>query len=46
MIIIDQIDKLLNNCLIFELDFKKAGRTKINTNIRKIAGSNCSKPIF
>ena len=39
----DQIDKLVRNCFIFELVFRKAGKTNINTAIRDIAGITCSK---
>ena len=41
--IIAQIDKLVKNCLSFELVLKKAGSTNINTAIKKIAGTICSK---
>ena len=41
--IIDQINKFLKNCLGFELELKKPGRTKIKTAIKKIAGINRSK---
>ena len=39
----DQIDKLVRNCFNFELVFRKAGKTNINTAIRDIAGITCSK---
>ena len=39
----DQIDKLVRNCFNFELVFRKAGKTKIKTAIRDIAGTICSK---
>ena len=39
----DQIDKLVRNCFNFELVFRKAGKTNINTAIRDIAGIICSK---
>ena len=38
------MNKFLKNCLDFELVAKKLGKTKIKTNIKKIAGiiwSNC-----
>ena len=37
------MDKLVINCLNFELVFIKAGKTNINTAIRDIAGITCSK---
>ena len=37
-IIIIQIEKLDINCLIFEFDLRKLGRTNIKTNIKNIAG--------
>ena len=37
------MDKLLRNCFNFELVFRKAGKTNINTAIRDIAGITCSK---
>ena len=37
------MDKLVKNCFNFELVFRKAGKTKINTAIRDIAVINCSK---
>ena len=45
-IIIDQMNKFLKNCLDFELVFKKLGRTRINTAIKKIAGIILSNPIL
>ena len=33
-----QIEKLDINCLIFEFDLRKLGRTNIKTNIKNIAG--------
>ena len=39
----DQMDKLVRNCFNFELVFRKAGKTNINTAIRDIAGIICSK---
>ena len=39
----DQMDKLVRNCFNFELVFRKAGKTNINTAIRDIAGITCSK---
>ena len=44
--IIVHTNKLLTNCLNFELDFKKLGKTKIKTNTKKRAGINSSNPIF
>ena len=38
--------KFLKNCLGFELELKKPGRTKIKTAIKKIAGIICSKFIY
>ena len=32
------MDKFLRNCFDFELDFKKLGKTKTKTAIKKIAG--------
>ena len=43
--IIAQIYKLVKNCFNLELDFKKAGRTNINTAINEIAGIICSQLI-
>ena len=40
------MNKFIKNCFDFELDFKKLGKTRIKTAIKKIAGINCSKPIF
>ena len=40
--IIAQIDKLVKDCFNFELVFKKAGSTNINTAIKKIVGMICS----
>ena len=40
------MDKFLTNCFEFELDFKKLGRTRIKTAIKKIAGTICSNPII
>ena len=37
------MDKLVRNCFNFELVFRKAGKTNINTAIRDIAGIICSK---
>ena len=37
------MDKLVRNCFNFELVFRKAGKTKIKTAIRDIAGTICSK---
>ena len=37
------MDKLVRNCFNFELVFRKAGKTNINTAIRDIAGITCSK---
>ena len=37
-IIIDQMNKFLKNCLDFELVFKKLGRIRIKTAIKKVAG--------
>ena len=37
------MDKLVKNCFNFELVFRKAGKTNINTAIRDIAGITCSK---
>ena len=39
----DQMDKFVRNCFNFELVFRKAGKTNINTAIRDIAGITCSK---
>ena len=39
----NQMDKLVRNCFNFELVFRKAGKTNINTAIRDIAGITCSK---
>ena len=41
--IIAQIDKLIKNCFNLELDLKKPGRTNINTAIKEIAGTICSR---
>jgi len=38
--IIDQIEKFLKNCFSFEFEFRKLGRTRIKTAIKKIAGIN------
>ena len=46
MTITDQINKFLKNCFEFEFELKKAGRTKIKTAIKKIAGIICSNPII
>ena len=46
MTITDQINKFLKNCFEFELELKKAGRTKIKTAIKKITGIICSNPII
>ena len=45
-IIIDQMNKFLKNCSDFELVFKKLGRTRINTAIKKIAGIILSNTIL
>ena len=37
------MDKLVRNCFNFELVFRKAGKTNINTATRDIAGITCSK---
>ena len=37
------MDKFVRNCFNFELVFRKAGKTNINTAIRDIAGIICSK---
>ena len=37
------MDKLVRNCFNFELVFRKAGKTNINTAIKDIAGIICSK---
>ena len=37
------MDKLVRNCFNFELVFRKAGKTNINTAIRDIAGITCSE---
>ena len=37
------MDKLVRNCFNFELVFRKAGKTNINTAISDIAGIACSK---
>ena len=39
----DQMDKFVRNCFNFELVFRKAGKTNINTAIKDIAGIICSK---
>ena len=44
--IIDQINKFLVNCLNFELELKKLGKTKIKTKNKKRAGIIFSKPIL
>jgi len=44
--IIDQMNKFLVNCLNFELDLKKLGKTKIKTKNKKKAGIIFSNPIF
>ena len=44
--IIDQMNKFLINSFICEFDFKKPGRTRIKTAIKKIAGAICSRFIF
>ena len=41
--IIAQIDKFVKNRFNFELVFKKAGRTNINTAINEIVGIICSQ---
>ena len=44
--IIDQPNKFLINCLMFEFDLIKLGRTRIKTAIKKKAGIICSNPII
>ena len=44
--IIDQINKLLMNRLVFEFEIRKLGSTRINTTIKKIAGIISFIPIF
>ena len=44
--IIDQPNKFLTNCLIFEFDLIKLGRTRIKTAIKKKAGIISSSPIM
>tara|TARA_B100000902_G_C26524204_1_gene534732 strand:- start:309 stop:473 length:165 start_codon:yes stop_codon:yes gene_type:complete len=45
-IIIHQMNKFLTNSFNCEFDFKKPGRTRIKTAIKKIAGTICSIGIF
>ena len=40
------MNRFLANCLNFELDLKKLGKTKIKTNAKKRAGINSCNPIF
>ena len=40
------MNKFLVNCLNFELDLKKLGKTKIKTKNKKRAGMISSSPIF
>ena len=44
--IIDQMNKFLVNCLNFELDLKKLGKTKIKTKSKNKAGIIFSNPIL
>ena len=44
--IIDQPNKFLINCLMFEFDLIKLGRTRIKTAIKKKAEIICSSPII
>ena len=44
--IIHQKTKFLINIFDCEVDFKKLGRTRIKTAIKKIAGTICSNTIF
>ena len=40
------MSKFLINCLDVEFDLRNPGSTRINTAIKKIAGTICSNPIF
>jgi len=40
------MNKFLINCFDFELDFRKDGRTRNKTAIKKIVGTTISKLIF
>ena len=44
--IIHQMNKFLINSFDLEFDFKKPGRTRIKTAIKKRAGTICSWTIF
>ena len=43
--IIDQPNKFLINCFMFEFDLIKLGRMRIKTAIKNKAGIICSSPI-
>ena len=40
------MNKFIKNRLDFKLDFRKPGKIRIKTAIKKIPGTICSNPIF